>query len=280
MARYAPTGKLVGALRELGNVAAPSGLLPAVMSRVGLVSSASTTADSYARVETPIGPLFVAFNKAGVSAVMRTAGPAEFERAFRARFGRPAQPIERLPAWVSRAISEYAESGVARGVKSTGSQHALRFDLRGLSEFERAVLLKALEIPRGEVRTYAWIAKEIGRPKAVRAVGSALGRNPVPLLIPCHRVVRSDCRIGEYGLGSDAKRAVLQIEGAEPDALEGLARSGVRYLGSATTRIYCFPTCQHARRVSERHLVQFGSAAEASAAGYRACKVCRPPLAS
>jgi O-6-methylguanine DNA methyltransferase len=62
----------------------------------------------------------------------------------------------------------------------------------------RALNNVSLEIPPGEVRPYSWIAREIGRPGAVRATGSALAKNPVPLLIPCHRVVRSDGRIGKY----------------------------------------------------------------------------------
>ena len=95
-----------------------------------------------------------------------------------------------------------------------------RFDLRSVTEFERAVLLKAREIPRGEVRTYAWIAAQIGHPAAVRAVGSALRKNPVPLLIPCHRVVRSDGQIGQYALGgSDNKRTILAAEGVKVAAL-------------------------------------------------------------
>jgi O-6-methylguanine DNA methyltransferase len=93
-----------------------------------------------------------------------------------------------------------------------------RFDLRSVTEFERAVLLKAREIPRGQVRTYRWIAAQIGHPAAVRAVGSALRKNPVPVLIPCHRVVRSDGRIGNYGLGGSAnKRAILAAEGVPFD---------------------------------------------------------------
>ncbi|HET8632425.1 MAG TPA: methylated-DNA--[protein]-cysteine S-methyltransferase, partial [Thermomicrobiales bacterium] len=152
----------------------------------------------------------------------------------------------------------------------------LEFDLRGLSEFERAVLLKALDIPRGQVRPYAWVAREIGRPGAVRAVGTALGHNPIPLLIPCHRVVRSDGRPGDYAFGGAAKRAVLAAEGVAPEDLEALASAGVRYYGSDTTHIYCFPTCHHARRVTDRHRVTFASAREAAAAGYRPCLVCRP----
>jgi O-6-methylguanine DNA methyltransferase len=82
------------------------------------------------------------------------------------------------------------------------------------------VLMKALEIPRGEVRTYGWIAREIGRPKAVRAVGTALAKNPIPLFIPCHRVVRSDGSIGQYGCGGPVnKRRLLLHEGVPESAL-------------------------------------------------------------
>jgi O-6-methylguanine DNA methyltransferase len=150
-------------------------------------------------------------------------------------------------------------------------------DLRGRTEFERAVLTKALEIPRGQVRPYGWIAAEIGRPRAVRAVGTALAHNPIPLVIPCHRVVRSDGSIGQYSLGGPTvKREVLSTEGLDPDGLEALARSGIRYIGSDTTRIYCLPTCHHARRVTDRHRVALRSAAAGRSMGYRACKVCRP----
>jgi O-6-methylguanine DNA methyltransferase len=149
--------------------------------------------------------------------------------------------------------------------------------LSALNEFQQAVLRKTLEIPRGEVRPYSWVAAEIGKPKAVRAVGTALATNPIPYFIPCHRVVRSDGIIGNYGLGgTDNKRKILRAEGADPDSLEGWARRGVRFHGSDTTRIYCFPTCRNARRVQDRHRVAFASEAQAEAAGYRPCKVCRP----
>ena len=248
-------------LRALADVAPPPSLHPSVLARLGL-------GDAYWTLDTPLGPVFVAYNSVGISAVMRAGAPADFEQSFRARFGRPASPALELPESLARAVA-----GALRGE----GRASLRFDLRGLSEFERAVLLKALEIPRGQVRPYAWVAREIGHPRAVRAVGSALGHNPVPLLIPCHRVVRSDGQIGEYSMGGpEAKRAVLVAEGAAPDTIESLARSGVRYYGSDTTRIYCFPTCRHARRVTDQHRVLFGSEAQAATAGYRPCKVCRP----
>ncbi len=258
--------QLARGLRGLACVEAPASLLPAVLADIGL-------GDAYWRLETPVGPVFVAYNGRGVSLVGRAAGDdaegvaGAFEDAFRARFGRDIGRVARPPAALGRAVTRWLR-GEGRAKPP--------FDLRGLSEFERATLLKALEIPRGEVRPYGWIAREIGRPGVVRAVGSALGRNPVPLLIPCHRVVRSDGRIGDYAFGEEAKRAVLRAEGVEPAELEGLARGGARYVGSGTTRIYCFPTCGGAGRITDRHRVTFGSAGEARAAGYRPCKVCRP----
>ena len=118
---------------------------------------------------------------------------------------------------------------------------------------------------------------EIGHPAAVRAVGTALGHNPVPLLIPCHRVVRSDGHIGQYSLGGpENKRTLLEWEGADPDELERLAKAGIRYIGSDTTHIVCHPTCHHARRVTDRHRITFRSMDEAARSGYRPCKICRP----
>ena len=97
--------------------------------------------------------------------------------------------------------------------------------MKSYPPFYQAVWRACAEIPKGEVRTYGWIAAQIGHPAAVRAVGSALRKNPVPLLIPCHRVVRSDGHIGEYALGgSDAKRTVLQAEGIAPTAISDLAK--------------------------------------------------------
>jgi O-6-methylguanine DNA methyltransferase len=133
-----------------------------------------------------------------------------------------------------------------------------------------------LEIPKGEVRSYGWVAREIGRPKAVRAVGSALGHNPVPVVIPCHRVVRSDGMIGNYALGAPMKRELLDTEGVDVEGIEQLAASGVRYVGSDTTHVFCVPTCHDARRVTERHRVTFRSERDATTRGYRPCKHCRP----
>ena len=107
-------------------------------------------------------------------------------------------------------------------------------------------------------------------------MGSALGRNPVPVLIPCHRVVRSDGQIGNYGLGVPMKRALLSAEGVDIERLERLADAGVRYIGSDTTDVFCVPSCVHARRIRPAHEVRFRTAAAALEAGYRPCAHCTP----
>jgi O-6-methylguanine DNA methyltransferase len=250
---------MLGALRELGAVEAPATLLAGVLGEVGAIDLAFP-------VESPIGTVYVAYNGQGVSMVGPAADAEEFAGVFRQRFGRPVRATDAPSESIARAVRR----------KLRGERATVQYDLRGLSDFERATLLKAAEIPRGEVRPYAWIAREIGKPGAVRAVGSALGRNPVPLLIPCHRVILSDGTPGNYALGREAKAAVLAAEGVEAEGLVALSRAGIRFTGSDTTQIYCFPTCHHARRTTPGHMVNFGSASAARAAGYRACKVCRP----
>ena len=250
--------ELVRRLQAMQHAPAPASLLPNVLTQLGL-------ADAYALVDTAVGPVFVAYNNLGVSALMQAEDAAAFERLFRARFGRVVKAAPSLPGELAHDL--HRQIG--------GEAGSLRFDLRNLSEFDREVLLKALEIPRGEVRPYAWIAREIGRPKAVRAVGTALAGNPVPLLIPCHRVVRSDGRIGNYIFGSDKKRAVLEAEGAAPEVIERLARSGVRFLGGPSGA-YCYPTCGGDHLLGRPDQVPFHSEREALAAGFRPCTDCRP----
>lgn len=246
-------------LRDLRAMQAPSSVLPTVLTRVGL-------ADSYFPLETPIGLTFVAYNRHGISAVMQQTDAAAFEEAFRARIHRAAHPAPEPPAALREAVT----------AQLTGERRRLRFDLRGLSEFEEAVLRKAVEIPRGEVRPYAWVAREIGRPRAVRAVGTALAHNPIPLLIPCHRVVRSDGSLGQYGLGAANKRVMLAAEGMTPAELDEQTPARARYIGSDSTKIYCFPSCRHARRIGPTHRHAFRTDQEAENAGYRPCHVCRP----
>jgi O-6-methylguanine DNA methyltransferase len=245
-------------LKRLGDVKAPKGFADRLLAHVGV-------ADSYARFETVLGPVYVAWNPRGVSAAARMASAAEFEQWFRTDVGRQLVPVT-PPADLAAKIGDEL-SGKKR----------MQFDLRGLSEFQQSVLRKTREIPRGQVRPYGWVAREIGHPAAVRAVGTALANNPIPYFIPCHRVVRTDGEIGNYGGGGpEAKKSILTMEGVQLKRIQELARSGLRYEGVRSTKVFCFPTCYHGRSAKEQNLVYFHDAAEARAAGYRPCKHCRP----
>jgi len=87
-----------------------------------------------------------------------------------------------------------------------------RLDLSGASPFKNEVWNEARSIPYGQTRSYKWIAKRIGQPNAVRAVGQALGANPVPIIIPCHRVLRSDGNLGGFSGGLNMKMLLLHLE--------------------------------------------------------------------
>ena len=253
------TARLV-ALRE----PAPASILPGVLDRTGL-------ADHFVTRASPLGPLFVAYSRRGVTLVDLAPTAGAFTRRYEARLGRPVLPATEPPARLAAALKR---------ALVTGRTGRVPLDLAGLSSFQEAVLRKAVEIPPGEVRPYGWVAREIGHPGSDRAVGNALAANPVPLVVPCHRVVRADGRLGRYSLGRDAnKRVLLSAEGLDVEAHERLAARGVRYLGSATTRIYCHPSCRHARRITERHRVEFRDPGAARRSGFRPCRDCRPQAA-
>ena len=248
-------------LKRLGDVKAPPGFADRVLAQAGM-------ADSYAVFETVLGAVYVAWNQMGVSAAMRSRSASEFEAWFRRDVGRRLVRVE-PPVELATKIEDQLEG-----------KRRLQFDLRGLTPFSQAVLRKTLEIRRGEVRPYGWIAREIGHPAAVRAVGTALANNPIPYFIPCHRVIRSDGVIGNYGGGGpEVKAEILTLEGVQLKRLQDLARSGYRYEGIRSTKIFCFPTCYHGRHSQEQNFVFFRSEGEARSAGYRPCKDCRPAVA-
>lgn len=194
---------LLAALRGLAT-AAPGTLADAVLDRWTELA-APTVRDGV------LGPVLVAWTRAGVSYLRTTAsqpGPA-FREAYRHRFGRPLQPAAEVPEDLVAALA--------------GRGPAPAVDLAALTGFERDVLAATATIPAGETRAYGWVAREVGRPRAVRAAASALARNPVPLLVPCHRVVRGDGDPGRYVFGDAGKLALLRAEGALP----GLRGDGV-----------------------------------------------------
>jgi O-6-methylguanine DNA methyltransferase len=247
---------IITALGGLGAAEAPSTLLGRVFSH-------------YTSTPSPLGDVFVAFTDAGVQLLRPAASvhdnAEEFAELYRARFARPLLPTTRVPAGLQPALR-------GRPAKN------LAFDLATLSEFERAVLAATRKIPSGQTRPYSWVAREAGHPKAVRAAGSVLARNPIPLLVPCHRVVRADGAVGQYIFGSARKEELLRAENVNLDEVAALTRAGVHYIGSDTTGIVCFPTCRDARRITPRHRHGFPNLSKAFAEGYRPCHTCRPAI--
>ena len=142
-------------------------------------------------------------------------------------------------------------------------------DLSGAPAFQAKVLRAAGAIPFGQARPYAWVAKRIGHPRAVRAVGTALGKNPVPLIVPCHRVLKSDGGVGGYIFGTGVKRQLLGLERVTP-VLEGCT----------STHIVCRLGCAQLRRAKPSNRVVFASVEDARSVGYRPCRVCRPSQAA
>ncbi|WP_208114011.1 methylated-DNA--[protein]-cysteine S-methyltransferase [Actinomycetospora succinea] len=181
-------------LDELANLASPP---PAELTE-GLFDRLF---DRWLTTESPLGPVLVAYTGRGVSFVRTSAlVPGEqFLETHRRRFGRPLRRADSTPAGLVDAL--WGRPGSVPEV-----------DLEGLSAFEHDVLAATRTIPLGQTRPYAWVAREAGSPRAVRAAGSVLARNPVPLLVPCHRVVRSDGSPGQYLFGPETKQQLLSSE--------------------------------------------------------------------
>jgi methylated-DNA-[protein]-cysteine S-methyltransferase len=155
-----------------------------------------------------VGPLWVAVTDHGLAAVSFGGSESEFaswiERHLHAGGVRSAERT----AVVRRELAEYL------GGRRTA--FSVPVDLRHVTPFQRQVLEAARRVPRGSVATYGELGRRIGRPRAARAVGQALGSNPVPIVVPCHRVLASDGSLGGYSGrgGLRTKRRLLALEGA------------------------------------------------------------------
>jgi O-6-methylguanine DNA methyltransferase len=215
--------------------------------------------------DSPLGEVYVGVSQSGVRLLGRAASPEEFAKRYRERFGR-------LLAWGTDETTRRMAERVAAAI--AGEKVEVPADLSGTTPFGRRVLEVVKGIPRGEVRPYAWVAREAGSPKASRAVGTVMANNPVPLLIPCHRVIRNDGTTGSYAFGAGEKVGLLEGEGVSVEEL-----AGSPYLATPTTGIFCHATCPNARRIKPENRRRFRSTEAATNAGYRPCRVCRPVVA-
>ncbi len=213
--------------------------------------------------------VLVAFSDRGLRMITIGASADQFREQYTRRFGRTLVAASLPDKLRKQVIGALSGEGVDKPA----------IDFAEFGDFERKVLEILTRIPRGEVRTYTWVARQAGNPKAVRAVGNICARNVVPFVVPCHRVVPADGGVGQYAFGGPAKRALLEREGVPIEELDDLARRRVRYIGSKTTNIYCFPTCRDAKRIREGNRVPFHDEQEAAKKGFRPCRRCQPAAA-
>ncbi len=163
---------------------------------------------AYDTVDTPVGPLWIAIGPNGVAGIHFGREPSEGElRRLVRLYGPGILPDRRTTAPLARELDEYFE-GKRRGFD-------LEVDLRGLSRFHVRVLRALRRIPYGALTTYMRLARQAGNPTAPRATGRAVGANPIPIVVPCHRVIASDGTLGGYGGGLDTKRSLLALERGE-----------------------------------------------------------------
>ena len=157
---------------------------------------------------TALGDLWVAVSENGLVAVDFPTDQAEFTAWLQKQH---SAPVEFSPEKVLDAVTQLRE--YAAGEREVFS---LPIDWSVLREFQRKALQATFEIPYGETRTYKEIAVEVGKPRAARAVGRAEATNPMPVVLPCHRVVGADRKLHGYGAGSglDTKTWLLKLEGA------------------------------------------------------------------
>ncbi|MGD0118515.1 MAG: methylated-DNA--[protein]-cysteine S-methyltransferase [Candidatus Binatus sp.] len=142
------------------------------------------------------------------------------------------------------------------------------------SDFKRRAYTSLRKVPPGAVITYHQLAATIGQPDAQRAVGTTMATNPIPIFVPCHRVIRSDGTIGNYGGGVDNKIKLLRAEGFEVGRDLRLPRLAV--MGHRRTGIYCRPDCSAGMRADPSRVLIYADSKCARHEGLRACKLCKP----
>jgi methylated-DNA-[protein]-cysteine S-methyltransferase len=170
----------------------------------------------YTRIDSPIGELILAATPEGLREIEFGSQVSESDFVTRQQ-ERGLEPVrlERIEnaSPEVQAILRHAASELNEYFGGQRARFDVPLDWGSMAPFQRAVLEATVSVPFGHVETYAGIARKIGKPGATRAVGNALGRNPIPVIVPCHRVIRSDATIGGYTGGLGIKYRLLAIEG-------------------------------------------------------------------
>ncbi len=216
---------------------------------------------------TPLGRLLIAEGPRGILAIhfLDVEEPDRVLASLKRRF----DLVENDRA------AQSAGAEIRRFLNGERSALSRRADLTLVeSPFQRRALKRLCRLPAGSVVTYRGLAEAVGAPRSQRAIGNTMASNPVPIYVPCHRVVRSDGTVGHYGGGIERKVKLLRAEGFSIGRdLQLHART---VLGHPGTHVYCRPECAAGQRTHHSRLLRFADCESARRAGMRPCGFCRP----
>jgi methylated-DNA-[protein]-cysteine S-methyltransferase len=217
-------------------------------------------------IDSPMGRLFIADGPRGILAIhfMDGKGP---------------EPLVMLRGKFDIVEDQAAANRIGEEIRRfvAGDRAALKhqIDLSLVeSDFKRRALTRLCKVPIGSVVTYQGLASAIGAPDGQRAIGNAMGSNPVPIYVPCHRVIKSDLSIGNYGGGVERKLKLLRAEGFAVG--KDMRVPALAVMGHQRTHIYCRPQCSAAQRADMGRCFIYSDSERARSAGLRACKLCHP----
>jgi methylated-DNA-[protein]-cysteine S-methyltransferase len=282
VARCAPCREDLGQYRaldhEVGALRAAPGLDDAAeRARVDLLARLADLRSrlvAYAVFPSPLGPVLIARSEHGVSLVQYVGARGVSASTLGRRYGIEAEEDGEALARLHRELLEYLDG------RRTRLDWPLDLSL-ARSDFQRAVLRATAGVPHGAVTSYAAIAGEVGKPRAVRAVAQALRRNPLPIVVPCHRIVATDGDLTGYaGHRLGLKERLLAAEGVRTvheRRERRVARERMYHL-DAREREYCLPTCGSIARLPIGRVTLFASRTQAEAVGLAPCATCRPDL--
>ena len=218
-------------------------------------------------VPSALGQLLVAESDRGVAAIhyLFVGGGERTLELLRKKF----DLIENEPS--ARRIKAEIDRVLAGGIDAISRP----VDLSVVeSEFHRRAYMLLRKVPAGAVITYHGLAAIAGHPDAQRAIGTTMATNPIPIFVPCHRVIKSNGTIGNYGGGVDNKIRLLRAEGFEVGRDLRLPSRAV--MGHRHTKIFCRPDCSASRRADPDNALIFADSRHARHEGLRACKLCKP----
>lgn len=221
-------------------------------------------------VKSSVGDLLVATSRQGVALIHYVHDGRDIAATL-ANLRLQFDPVEdrRTVREVGEEVSHYV-AGDAKALRQSIDFTLVR------NTFQNKILDELQRVPRGAVVSYQALSAAVGVAKGARAVGNTLHANPVPIYLPCHRVIASDGRLGGYVGGTTCKLQLLRSEGFALDDDDTASIANTTVWGRRGTNMYCRADCRVAARAARARIVFFANPEEAQRAGMRPCKICRP----